>query len=239
MISDTVEAANVARFHIADWMAYGPGLETREKDVARSVELPPMLRRRISSVGQIAFRASYALGEQRMPRFVFCSRHGEFDRTLRILRSLATEEPISPADFSLSVHNALAGLLSMAWSNTAGHTAMAAGADSFGYGLLESAACLNAASDDRVMLVYFDDALPAPYDEIIEGRDECVALAIVLEAPRRDGHDFSVTFAPRDRNSKPPSATGQARDFIDFMLSGERERTSLGERTQWRWRRCD
>ena len=127
-----------------------------------------MLRRRISTIGQMAFRASYALSEQRTARFIFCSRHGESDRTLRILQSLAAKEPISPADFSLSVHNALAGLLSIAWGNTAGHTAISAGADSFGYGLLEAVACLKEGPSDPVMLVYFDDLLPQPYDEVAD-----------------------------------------------------------------------
>ena len=115
--------AQVARFKVEEWMAFGLGLETRADWIAWSkgttkpqpepaqpaAILPSMLRRRISTIGQMAFRASYMLSEQRTARFVFCSRHGEFDRTLRILNSLYIGEPISPADFSLSVHNALAG----------------------------------------------------------------------------------------------------------------------------------
>ncbi len=251
-MTGAMKAKPIARFRIENWMACGPGLETREDWISWSrgarnpqdspaepaVTLPPMLRRRISVVGQMAFRAGYLLGEQQTARFIFCSRHGEFDRTLRILNSLAAREPISPADFSLSVHNALAGLLSIAWSNTAGHTAIAAGADSFGYGLLESVACLNAASGERVMLVYFDDLLPSPYDEIGDGPETCVALAILLNGAHQDGEDFSVELGPRDRTVPAQSASGQALDFIKFMLSGESEKITVGERTQWRWQRC-
>ena len=143
---EPVTRVQSARFRVENWMACGPGLETREDWTAWSrgagnpesngaqaaVSLPSMLRRRISTVGQRAFRAAFALSEQSSARFIFCSRYGESDRTLRILHSLAVKEPISPADFSLSVHNALAGLLSIAWGNTAGHTAISAGADSFG-----------------------------------------------------------------------------------------------------------
>src|SRR5271168_3310513 len=140
-----------------DWIAWSRGVKNPQSEIAKAgASLPLILRRRVSTIGQMAFRASHALSEQRTARFIFCSRHGEFDRTLRILRSLIAREPTSPTDFTLSVHNALAGLLSIAWGNTAGHTAIAAGADSFGYGLMEALACLKAESGAPVMLVYFD-----------------------------------------------------------------------------------
>jgi hypothetical protein len=252
MPSDAIKSVHIAHFCVEDWMAYGSGLakpgdwtaqsngiENPQKNTIQApVNLPPMLRRRISTIGQRAFQASYALSEQRTARFVFCSRYGELDRTLRILHSLAIGEPISPADFSLSVHNALGGLLSIAWGNTAGHTAISAGADSFGYGLLEAVACLKDGSGDAVMLVYFDDFLPPPYDEVANGAETCVALAMLLKPPRDDRREFVLALEPRDRAAKPLTASAQSLDFIRFMLSGERERRSIGERTQWRWQRC-
>jgi hypothetical protein len=220
-------------------MGWSRGARNPPSDTAKAAaSLPLMLRRRISIVGQMAFRASYALSEQRTARFIFCSRHGESDRTLRILHSLAIKEPVSPADFSLSVHNALTGLLSIAWGNTAGHTAISAGADSFGYGLLEAIASFQDGSGDPVMLVYFDDLLPSPYDEVADSAENCVALAMLLRPPRDEGHDFALSLEPRDRPSKSRSASAQSLDFIRFMLSNERERICVGERTQWRWQRC-
>lgn len=252
MPSDARNASSMVRFRVADWMACGPGLETREEWIAWSrgernnraetspaaASLPSILRRRISPIGQIAFRASYALSEQRTARFIFCSRHGEFDRTLRILYSLSAGEPTSPADFSLSVHNALAGLLSIARSNTAGHTTISGGVDSFAYGLLESIACVRSGIADPVMLVYFDDRLPKPYDEISGDADTCVAVAILLDPPCFDDNDLRFELEPRIRAGHPISASQQALDFIRFMLSGERERTSVGERVEWRLQRC-
>ena len=251
MTSDPRNPNTIMRFRVADWMACGPGLETREDWIAwplgernnrpdtspAAASLPSILRRRISPLGQMAFRASYALSEQRTARFIFCSRHGEFDRTLRILHSLSAEEPTSPADFSLSVHNALAGLLSIAWSNTAGHTTISGGADSFAYGLLESIACVQSGTGDSVMLVYFDDRLPQPYDEISGDADTCVAVAILLNPPRFDDDDLRFELEPRVRAGHPLSASEQALDFIRFMLSGERERRFAGERIKGRLQR--
>ena len=131
-----------------------------------------------------------------------------------------------------------AGLLSIAWGNTAGHTAISAGADSFGYGLLEAVACLKQGSADQVLLVYFDDLLPQPYDEVADGAESCVALAMLLRPPRDDGGEFALSLEPRNRAATSQSASAQSLDFIRFMLSDERERRSIGERTQWRWQRC-
>ena len=97
--------------------------------------VPLILRRRVTPIGQAALRAAWAIPGIEQARFVFASRNGEFDRSLAMLTALAAGDSPSPADFSLGVHNALAGLLSIATRNSAGHTALAAGLDSFGHGL--------------------------------------------------------------------------------------------------------
>ena len=130
----------------ADWLAWAVGATVPAEPSRLPVALPAILRRRVTPVGQMAFRAACALSVPDAARFIFCSRHGEFQRTLGILTALATGEPVSPAEFSLSVHNALAGLLSIAWHNRAGHTTIAAGADSFGSALIEAASCSDRAA---------------------------------------------------------------------------------------------
>jgi hypothetical protein len=237
-----------ARFRVEDWAAGALGLRTREDWRAWSrgaaapdagepeVTLPTMLRRRISPIGQMAFRAVCALPQQPTARFIFCSRHGEFQRTLGILRSLAAAEPVSPAEFSLSVHNALAGLLSIAWSNTSGHTTISAGVDSFCSALVEASACLASQPSEPILLVYFDDRLPEPYAEIANSDEAGVALALLLNAPRGDGEDLLVELEPRDETMT--TATGQAFDFLRFLLTDQKEKTLAGERIQWRWRRA-
>ena len=235
-----------ARFCVEQWMACGLGLESREQwlawarglavtpETGSSMTLPPLLRRRVTAMGQMALRASFDLSA-RPARFIFCSRHGEFQRTLNILLALAANEGVSPADFSLSVHNALAGLLSIARRNMAGHTTIAAGADSFRSGLIEATACLMERADEPVLLVYTDESLPEPYSEICEGDETCVALALLLTAPR-PGHDHILldltTKRPKDL---PESATGQAVAFLRFLLgsTGDQRLTDASAQS-WR-----
>jgi len=234
-----MSALQGVRFSIWDWIASGPGLDLHSDPEKTPATLPPNLRRRISEIGQSAFRASLALSEQRGARFVFCSRYGEMDRTLRILHSLCSADPVSPADFSLSVHNALAGLLSIAWRNTEGHTAISAGEETFGYGLLEATTCLRQGSEDGVMLVYFDDVLTPPYDEFADGTEPSVALAMLLKTPRNDGRDFMFTLQHRDPAIPVSHAISQPLAFLKFMADEERELTWSSEQTVWRWHRGD
>lgn len=144
--------------------------------------LPASLRRRVGAVGRRALQAAWLVLAGRTdtaPRIVLSSRHGEYDRTITLLDALARGEAPSPADFSLAVHHGLAGLLSIATGNHAGHTAIAAGADTLGTALIEAAACL-ADGDTRVLVMHFDQDLPPPYGSIVDGDETRGAFALLL-----------------------------------------------------------
>ena len=233
----------MARFRVENWAACcvngSNGVEwlTRETDRASTTMLPSILRRRVSAIGQKAFETALHLGDITGARFIFCSRHGEYRRTQSLLESIAKNEPTSPADFSLSVHNALAGLLSIAHANGAGHTTIAAGVDSFGFGLLEAAACLDAREDERVLLVYFDEPLPEDYVTFCE-EQEAFAAALLLSLASGADDDVLLELTAIDERLPRRSATEQASDFIDFLRSERGELASRGARAQWRWRRA-
>lgn len=232
-------ACGLGRRDKADWRAWAEGRAGPDPVLAAPV-LPTLLRRRVTAVGQAAFAAACGISDLAGARFIFCSRHGEFRRTKRLLDMLAAGEALSPAEFSLSVHNALAGLLSIEQGNGAGHTALAAGIDSFGSGLLEAAACIASGEEEKVLLVYFDEPLPEEYGAF--GAEQgSLALAVALAPARGNGADMIVSFeplAPNRGRSAGLSATGQALDFIRFLLSSDGDGGSAGERVHWRWRRA-
>jgi hypothetical protein len=201
-----------------------------------SSSLPSLLRRRVSAVGQLAFRAAWALRPDAATRFIFCSRHGEFDRTLRLLDGVTTGEPLSPADFNLSVGNALAGLLAMATENCAGHTAIAAGEDSFATGLLEAVTCIAAGDDERILLVYFDDVLAGEYSELHTPESaEPMAIALILGVAHGDNGDIVATLLPASACANYPPSASMAADFLRF-LQERTETTSVGRQIGWRYR---
>lgn len=241
------------RFEVADWFAWAPTLESRaawrdwagapERPTATDGEplppLPMMLRRRLSPFGQkvisCALACAATVGEA---RYVFGTRHGELGRATRIFADIEARQTPSPTDFSLSIHHALIGLLSIEARNRAGHTALSAGRDSFGYSLVESASCLAERPDEPVMLIYGDEKLPADYDAFREADDALLPLVVVLALrPGRPGTGtLSLRMVARGGNeNQSPSG---AHDFLRFLLSGAPSATSVGDRMRWEWRRA-
>jgi Beta-ketoacyl synthase, N-terminal domain len=230
-------AVSAERSDPQEWMCWLRGEQAPPDSAPPGVPLPSSFRRRITPIGQMAFRAALSIGQRAQARFIFCSRHGEFRRTKTLLEALARREEPSPAEFSLAVHNALAGILSIEWKNSAGHSALAAGADSFGFGLLEAAACLAARPAEPVLLVYFDEGLHEEYAELREADETGLALALLLTSGPSGGADVLLSFASRPRRSPPRPATEQALDFLRFLLSDETERIFSGGSIEWRWHR--
>jgi len=76
------------------------------------------------------------------PLIVFASRYGDVERSLRILEEISGQDVLSPMNFSLSVHNAVPGLISIAWKLTGMQSVIAGGANSFAMGLTEAISLL-------------------------------------------------------------------------------------------------
>jgi hypothetical protein len=232
---------------VRDWFAWTPGRETKADWLSwagQDVEvvaaepmpaLPMMLRRRVTPIGQKVLGAALACQGVHEARYVLASRHGEFDRTVTILTSLAESEPPSPAEFSMSVHHGLAGLLSIHTGNRQGHTAVAASLDTFGYGLLEAAACLHEAPEQPVLYIYFDGPLPESYApfRLVAEADLPLVIAMTLTT---DGDDrISVGCAAADGKR---AAESLPQSFLKFLLTDALAATSMGEEMTWWWRRA-
>jgi Beta-ketoacyl synthase, N-terminal domain len=167
-------------------------------------------------------------------RLVLSSRHGEYERTVTLLTGLARERSVSPADFSLSVHSALAGLMSIASGSRAGLTAVAAGRDSFGWGVVEAAATSLEHPETPVLLIHFDAPLPADYREVVDQDERPTALALLLRQDESEGIRLTVSASPA--HDERPSLS-LASDFMRFLAGTEREGAARGGRHLWRWRR--
>jgi hypothetical protein len=223
----------------AAWRAWAGASDSAVSETdGGTIAVPMMLRRRSTALGQKMIASALACGEvARSGRYVLASRHGEFSRTLGILKSLAARELPSPADFSMSVHNGLAGLLSIHLGNTRGHTALAAGLDTFGFGLMEAAARVVEQPDEAVLLFFGDEPLSGEFH--VFGADDVdlpLVVALALQAPT-DGDDGILFDAVPKRPGSRPS-TAAAIDFLRFLLSGAQSAVSEGDRMTWNWRRA-
>jgi hypothetical protein len=234
------------RFGVRDWFAWTPGRESRRdwlvwaqcEGVAGSAEpmpvLPAMLRRRVTPIGQKALGAALACEGVQNGRYVLASRHGEFDRTIKLLTSLAMEEPPSPAEFSMSVHHGLAGLLSIHTGNRLGHTAVAGAIDSFGYGLMEAASCLVEVPETPVLLIYFDDPLPGSYADFRVAAEAELPLAMAFTLTAQGDEALSLCYQPSDGAA---TAENLSLSFLRFLLGRSQSQSAIGGEMVWRWQR--
>ncbi len=77
-------------------------------------KLPAMLRRRLDGAGRATCEILSALDPDANYPLIHASRHGDATHTLNMLEALAQGDPVSPARFSMSVHNAVLGVHSIA-----------------------------------------------------------------------------------------------------------------------------
>jgi hypothetical protein len=123
-----------------------------------------MLRRRLTRLGRMALQVSWdCQGDEPSMPMVFASRYGDVVRSLELLRDLDAQGDLSPTGFSMSVHNAISGMYSIARGDVAPVVCVAAGQASAAAGLTE-AACLLADGAAHVLLVAYDEPLPSPYE---------------------------------------------------------------------------
>lgn len=197
-------------------------------------QIPPMLRRRLSPLGKMAASVAWPLLEdgKSIPS-VFCSRHGELARTVDMLRDLALGEDLSPTHFSLSVHNAIGGVFSIARKDTAPITALACGDDGICQGLLETALILSESDYTEALCVFYDAPIPEVYGDTATGPTFPYAAAFVIGLQEPDdssteelGLDMQMQAALPSSGS-PKLGEPQVLSFIRFLLVDEKPSLQL------------
>lgn len=240
---------------IKAWSAWAPGLETPEDwqrwaagqkaiggDAMPQVQaIPAMLRRRLSSLGKVALATAMPLLADDTPTpAVLVSRHGDLNRTVTLLSDLARGEELSPTQFSLSVHNAIGGLLSITRKDQSSITALACGCDDVSTALLEAQAILAERGCSQVLCLIYDEPVPEVYrgDEPVLP-DHPYAAAFILGKGPASGEDIAVDLrlTAVDTTAAAPASEPQALTLARWLLSGTSELSLPGPRNCWRWSR--
>ena len=219
---------------VADWQAWSqqPGLLATSGAAPDVSFLPAMQRRRLSRLARMAFSVGWPLaeGHPALP-LVFASRHGETPRTFDILSDLAAEQPVSPTQFSLSVHNAVIGLWSILRGETSEMTALAAAGDGLEHGLIEACALLNEGAP-AVLLVITEEQPPDAYASWIDDVPFPYAVGLLLTP----GQQWQVTLktGPAYADKAPwPHALNLVRHLFDEQASFQH----AWKTRVWTWQR--
>lgn len=245
-------------FHVTRWAAWAPGLDTQDAwrawldqpaPIAADApaqpplaEMPAMMRRRIDPLGRAALQVAYRVQEHPSTGpVVFASRWGEIARSVALLQQLAQDEPLSPTQFSLSVHNASGALYSMARQDHQNYLAVAAGAHSAEAGVCEALGLL-ADGAPQVLLVCFDAPLPPDYAALPEPQRPAAAelepllhawACVLVAAP--EGEGLSLQSLP-PAASAPAALPGNLAP-LHFLIGQQSRLDRPGPQGSWRWTR--
>ena len=241
---------NEVAFSIARHAAWAPGVTSPQAWAAWAEEpwtieageepkvaaMPAMLRRRAGFLGRMALEVAYAcLGEDADVPTVFCSRHGEVGRAITLLGDLARGEPLSPTSFGLAVHNASAGLFSIARADRANHIALAAGPSTIEHAVIEACGLL-ADGAPMVLLVACDEPLPALLSAFEDCREQPYAFAWAMVAAGEDAVRLAWTTQAAQADAVVSDTPGGL-DVLRFQLGQGAPLERQAGRTRWTWSR--
>lgn len=238
-------------FSITAHSAWAPGITTPQEwdswtqapfrigegpDPALSA-MPAMLRRRAGFLGKMALEVAYACldGRTGVPT-VFCSRHGEVTRAVELLGELAQGEALSPTAFGLAVHNASAGLLSIARADRANHIALAAGGATIEHGVVEACGLI-ADGAPMVLLVAYDAPLPDVLASFEDCDEQPYAWAWLMTAPAQDPITLALEAPSGAQPAAAPGARPAGLDLLQFQRSGARRFEHVTGAQRWIWSR--
>jgi hypothetical protein len=222
----------------ADWAAWAkaPYVPDETSGQPDCPWLPAMQRRRLTPMARMCMHVAWPLcaDDEQLP-FVYASRHGETTRTLPLLREVAAGTPLSPTQFALSVHNAIAGQWSILRGQRGESTTLAGGVDTFEHAMLE-ARLLLASGAPAVIVVIAEEFPPDAYAGWIDDVPFSHALGLRVEAAAAN-EGWQLSLAQADDAGQTPSwphALAFLRALHDPACDYLQHQ---GGRRRWSWQR--
>ncbi len=214
------------------------GIEQSHAGLAKAERIPAMLRRRLGSLG----KAAIASGEnliadinEPMPT-VFCSQHGDLKRTLSLLDSLSHREPLSPTQFSLSVHNAIAGIYAIAREDHSASTAISCAQDDVSSALLETQLILNEQRSQYALCLVHDEPIPERYSTSALPINTYAASFLLCAENSNSAQQLELCIAPDGTGENTATHQPSALTLIDFLNSRDQDTLDLNRHgNYWRW----
>lgn len=221
---------------LEDWSCVIPALDGELVLQDALSSLKPMQRRRLSYYSKLVFSSLLLLSDEQEQEkenadLVFASRHGDFHKTSELLTAIAQQELLSPTAFSLSVHNATAGLYSIITKFTGAVNAISAGDESIFLALLEASMRKQSKALEAVYVVCADQALPSMYRKFGHCNEQDHAIALCLSGTQR-GQQYTFERVPVASKALPEQAP--AVSFATFLREGSSQIEIAAEKAIWR-----
>lgn len=237
-------------FSIDAWCAWAPGLPEAQHwltwaaqaeipcgaEKPELAQIPPMLRRRADRLARMAIHTASAVRTAQHCPMIFASQRGETPRAASMLAELAQSAQVAPGPFSLSVHNAVSGLDSIAHGDSSNYIALAAASETAECAIVEACALL-ADDCESVIVTLYDETLPDCYRPYMREADAAFAWSWRLTQPQGRS-DFALSWDSCDEDSTSPAETlPHALSVLRYFLSHDATLTHDGPDRRWTWRR--
>lgn len=193
-----------------------------------------MLQRRFSPLAKQVFSAlncCVTVGEQ-IPS-VFSSANGELAKSLGLLQTLQTEAELSPTAFSLSVHNGIAGLFTMAYQNHGECTVLAPGLQGMMPAFLEALGMLHEGRSE-VLLVFYDEPVSDFYPVALFEQTPIASAALALRLALT-GQGIALRCYRTDALGVSYEHLVQLHAFRSFLKTGQVSVCLGRQGDSWRW----
>lgn len=204
--------------------------------------LPMMAARRLGSGDRLVVDGVLSLlSAHPTDALVLCSRHGELERNDRVMRALAAQAPVSPTDFTMSVHNAAAGTCTIAAGQPLVSSSLSAGADTFQQAFFEVMSLFQA-GHQRVLLADFEGIIPPFYrDEVgVTLSMAPYAVCLLLEPGTQwlcRQQAWPVQKKEAEMSKQVDGWPPQSVQWLRGMLSEDKRFVVYGQSHLWQWSR--
>ena len=235
------------------WSAWAPGIESLDAWQAwarapaplpatgspEAKFLPAMLRRRCTPLTRTMLTAAFGAAdsdELARLRTVFASRHGSINESIGLLENVVRREKLSPATFSHTVHNAQAGLFSIAAGNRAASSSLSAQEDSWTAAWLEALCFLERDPREPVLVVIGDVPLADTFAPLVSEAAVPYAFAVQVAAAGR-GPGVELELGLHESLAPPAPPWPPALEFLRWWLSPEQSLEQANRASLVRWRK--
>jgi hypothetical protein len=235
-------------FVIREWNAWAPGISRREDwpgwlahqvfaqagKAAIPVTVPKALQRRLTPLAAAVFNAAEACIDpgQSLP-IVFSTAQGETNKSLEMLKSIQSGEEVSPTAFSLSVHNAIAGLFSMAYANHQEITVVAPGQDGIAPAFIEALGLLQEGHREILMVLYDEPLVDFyPTQPFAVNAPTTCALALRVSLA---GEGLALRLSRSGELRDDGEHALQIFSFLKFLVADDRSLVLGNHRHSWEW----
>ncbi len=193
--------------------------------------LSPMVKRRMPLVAKAMAALDDEIDGHQLPA-VYASKNAELSRTIKLIRQF--DQDLSPAMFSMSVNNAIPGLLSVNNKNRHPYTVIDSLSGLLPMAFIEASTLLQSFPQVKVMI--FEEKSSDEFSQKFGIQDACFAAAFVISL----GDELSLTL----KESINPNVAlnhiddGFHTDCIPFF---NRQAVTMEQQTRrqhWLWQWC-